>query len=650
MAVDNAKIIDILNNIKNKLECNGVINVFFNEKEIPTIEIKIKNRCFGFYIKYYKDDIYNTKIYWNKNSSQYSTLIAFDKNVNIDDIEPVLGDKINDIINIINKYGAIKCSVVVPTYNREDLIVPLIEKLNTQTLDREQFEVIFVDDASKDNTVETIRRLSTGFNFRVIQRQVPSGNASAPRNEGIRVAYGDYVLFVDSDDYIAEYTLKDAIEYAELNNSDMVFLKLAGVNGRGVASRTYVGDNVGNASVFKDYLFNNFHPSKMVRTSVLRNNNILFDQSFTKEEDKLFVVTSVLFSKKISVLRDKEYIFIVGHDGDHLSRKREYNEFFRILKLWTYGISLIISCYDNNKKIHMYNAWFYRFIRAYYKYFIEGTYNNYLFEILKMFMKYKELFDIKYIYRDGKDKVLKVIDFYNQKTTMNDIQNVGDGEKKAHFFRNENEIRKGNRIVILRKDGSREEVSSFPKIDVEFKGGSGLVEVHESVKIKNKIKVFIGDGAFLHLDQQVSADTVSLNLSANDTTMWVGERSWLRTLRCICNAEPGMEIIMGKDIVMSLDVLFRPTDGHTIIDVQTGKPINMPKFGIHIGDHVWIGQSVTILKDAHIPQDCVIGAHSLVGRKDFLPNSIIAGIPAKTIKSGITWDKRRIHEYINSNN
>ena len=185
-------------------------------------------------------------------------------------------------------------------------------------------------------------------------------------------------------------------------------------------------------------------------------------------------------------------------------------------------------------------------------------------------------------------------------------------------------------------------------MEIEFKGKNGLVEIYETVKIKNKIKVFIGESSFLHLSNNVSADNASLNLSAKNTTMWVGDNSWLRTLKCICNAEPDIEIIMGSNIVMSLDVIFRPVDGHTIIDLKTGNPINIPKFGIHIGDHVWIGQSVILLKDSNIPQNCVIGAHAVVSKNKFLPNSIIAGIPAKVIKTGINWDKKRIHEYIKS--
>ena len=63
--------------------------------------------------------------------------------------------------------------------------------------------------------------------------------------------------------------------------------------------------------------------------------------------------------------------------------------------------------------------------------------------------------------------------------------------------------------------------------------------------------------------------------------------------------------------------------------MQSGLPINMPKFGIHIDDYVWLGQSVTI------------GTDAVVGKKEFMESSIIARIPDKTIKMGINLDKQR---------
>lgn len=284
----------------------------------------------------------------------------------------------------------------------------------------------------------------------------------------------------------------------------------------------------------------------------------------------------------------------------------------------------------------------------------KDIFNSISIENATLHKNFKEIYLRKEFSEDNYKSIFA--DFINKTTCSilnlqkNNIKKyaICSPHKLSNFLRNEEEIQTGNRIIVIRKDGSREEVTSFPKLEIEFKGTCGLVELHESIKIKNKMKLFVGNKSYLHLEKQVSIESASLNLSAENTTMWVGERSWLRTLRCICNAEPGLEIIMGKDIVMSLDVLFRPTDGHTIIDLQSGLPINKPTFGIHIDDHVWIGQSVTILKDVNIPQDCIIGAHAVVSKKNFVQNSIIAGIPAKCIRTGINWDKKRIHEYLKS--
>lgn len=650
-------IIERLNVFKIKSSYKEFMNVFLYKNITPVMEIKYKNRRVAFDVIPISDDQRNIKLIWRKGSEQYATLMKFNKQVSADDAEAVLYDRVEDVIKFIDTYGSIKCSVVIPMYNRAKLIVPLLEKLNAQTLDKSAFEVIFIDDASSDNTIEVVQQLATNFNYRILQRPIPSGNASAPRNEGIRVAYGDYIFFVDSDDYIAEYTLQEALEYAEQNKSDIVFLRLKGVNGRNVAAGSYATKNVASASVFNHFLFNNFHPSRFIRTSLLRNNSILFDQSFTKGEDKLFILSAVCFANKISILQEKDYVYIVQHEEEHLSQKKEPNAPFRVFRLWSYGLSVIFNSADEEKKLQMYNAWLYRFGTGYYEKLMSPQCDKSLLDILQLFIKNKELFRLEYIYDNAKERILQVMNKFqtpaaeSNAVTMASVTPSMDetGEcKKAHLYRNELEIEKGNRIVVINDDGTREEVESFPKLDVEFKGSCGLLEIYRNVRIKNKIKVFIGEKGLLHLDSHVSADAVSLNLSAPNTTMWVGERSWLRTLRCICNAEPGMEIIMGKDIIMSLDVLFRPTDGHTIIDVQTGAPINASKFGIHVDDHVWIGQSVTVLKDARIPRDCVVGAHSVVGRKKFVPNSIIAGIPAQVIKNGITWDKRRIHEYVKS--
>lgn len=94
-------------------------------------------------------------------------------------------------------------------------------------------------------------------------------------------------------------------------------------------------------------------------------------------------------------------------------------------------------------------------------------------------------------------------------------------------------------------------------------------------------------------------------------------------------------IQFGKDVQLSWDCLFMDSDSHVILDEQM-QPHN-PTKAIEVGDKVWVGCRSTILKGSVIPSDCVVGACSLVAGGDFASHSVIAGIPAKSIKKIGGW-------------
>lgn len=94
-------------------------------------------------------------------------------------------------------------SVVVPVYNVENYVLRCLESIASQ--DYERFEVIFVDDCGNDHSMEIvedfIRKDGTG-RFRIVRHTVNSGLSEA-RNTGLKAARGEYVYFLDSDDYIS---------------------------------------------------------------------------------------------------------------------------------------------------------------------------------------------------------------------------------------------------------------------------------------------------------------------------------------------------------------------------------------------------------------------------------------------------------------
>lgn len=98
----------------------------------------------------------------------------------------------------------------------------------------------------------------------------------------------------------------------------------------------------------------------------------------------------------------------------------------------------------------------------------------------------------------------------------------------------------------------------------------------------------------------------------------------------------GTRIIIGDDTLFSANIKFRTGDSHSILDLVTGERTNQSK-DIILGDHVWIGNSVCVLKGANIGAHSIVGIGSVVPGKNYPNNSIIGGNPAKVIKSDVDW-------------
>jgi len=90
-------------------------------------------------------------------------------------------------------------SVIVPTYNRSDEVLALIQSLTRQTIDHRQFEVLLVDDGSTDDTSAQVAELQQKVDFRLRFFQRRHEGPGPARNYGMAQAEGDYFLFIDSD-------------------------------------------------------------------------------------------------------------------------------------------------------------------------------------------------------------------------------------------------------------------------------------------------------------------------------------------------------------------------------------------------------------------------------------------------------------------
>ncbi|MDT1914587.1 poly(ribitol-phosphate) beta-N-acetylglucosaminyltransferase [Staphylococcus aureus] len=226
-----------------------------------------------------------------------------------------------------------KFSVIVPTYNSEKYITELLNSLAKQDFPKTEFEVVVVDDCSTDQTLQIVEKYRNKLNLKVSQLETNSGGPGKPRNVALKQAEGEFVLFVDSDDYINKETLKDAAAFIDEHHSDVLLIKMKGVNGRGVPQSMFK-ETAPEVTLLNSRIIYTLSPAKIYRTALLKDNDIYFPEELKSAEDQLFTMKAYLNANRISVLSDKAYYYATKREGEHMSSAYVSPEdFYEVMRL-----------------------------------------------------------------------------------------------------------------------------------------------------------------------------------------------------------------------------------------------------------------------------------------------------------------------------
>jgi poly(ribitol-phosphate) beta-N-acetylglucosaminyltransferase len=215
----------------------------------------------------------------------------------------------------------VKVSVVIPVYNPGKYIDSCISSLLNQTLPTEEFEVLFVNDGSTDETPARLEKLATEHsNFRL--RSIPnSGWPGKPRNVGVAEARGEYVQFLDQDDHLAPDALRRLYDMGLSNGSDIVIGKVAS-NFRGVPNGVFRTDRE-RCTLETAPLYDSLTPHKMFRTEFLRENGIAYPEGKRRLEDQLYMMQAYFAAKNVSILGSYTcYYYSKRDDGNNAGSTR----------------------------------------------------------------------------------------------------------------------------------------------------------------------------------------------------------------------------------------------------------------------------------------------------------------------------------------
>lgn len=121
-----------------------------------------------------------------------------------------------------------KLSIIVPVYNVADYLPKCLDSLLAQDLPQSKYEIIVVNDGSTDNSGEIAQQYADQYENIMLINQANQGLSGA-RNTGIKQAKGDYIQFVDSDDYLEENVLGGLIKQIERDNLEVLRFKYQNV-------------------------------------------------------------------------------------------------------------------------------------------------------------------------------------------------------------------------------------------------------------------------------------------------------------------------------------------------------------------------------------------------------------------------------------
>jgi glycosyltransferase involved in cell wall biosynthesis len=202
----------------------------------------------------------------------------------------------------------VKVSIVVPTYAPGDRINRLVHSLEAQTMPSSDFEVIFVDDGSPDQTWQQLERIRDTHDNVTIERIENSGWPSRPRNVGLEMARGEYVLFMDHDDELYPRALEAGYALAARSQADVLNGKETRTDQSKWAIDTYAS-NMANAIDREDvHPLIPTNPHKLFRRELLMKHGIRFPEGGrVLWEDVFFALDLAPHLEVVSVLADTPF-------------------------------------------------------------------------------------------------------------------------------------------------------------------------------------------------------------------------------------------------------------------------------------------------------------------------------------------------------
>lgn len=199
----------------------------------------------------------------------------------------------------------IKISVVVPTYNTEiEGLKNLMASIDKQTMNKDEYELVFVDDGSTTDTYERLQEFAKARSNMTVKQIENSGWGSRPRNIATQMAKGEYILYLDHDDTVFPEAFERVYNFGKENNLDVVSGKEVRTNGWSWGWKQFSENNPHAEEMGIECLLP-MTPHKFYKREFLLEHDITFDDGArVLWEDVYFNSKAFIHGAKVGILAD----------------------------------------------------------------------------------------------------------------------------------------------------------------------------------------------------------------------------------------------------------------------------------------------------------------------------------------------------------
>ena len=218
-----------------------------------------------------------------------------------------------------------KVSIIVPVYNVEKYIEKCLNSLVKQTM--EDIEIIIVNDGSKDNSINVINKFIKQYPEKIVYLEKENGGLSDARNYGLPYAKGEYIAFLDSDDYVEEDMYEKMYKLAKKENSDMVECDFIW------EYPNKQKEDIGQIYTNKKQMLEKVRVvawNKLIKTNIVIENKITFPKGY-RYEDVEFTYKLVPYLNRVSFLKKPCVHYVQRENSISNLQNERTKEIFNVL-------------------------------------------------------------------------------------------------------------------------------------------------------------------------------------------------------------------------------------------------------------------------------------------------------------------------------